>query len=116
MLSTQRSTQPSAPTTNGTPSHPRATGRVKLEVALVAELVIDVEVDGSGADACDAAIAGALESQARLRWDDASLSCALRLKALLLDQAPLVSGLSVYRVAAGEAPELLVKRQPDEAP
>lgn len=114
MLSTQPSAQQSTPTTSGSERPTTSTARVTLEVALVVELVVDVEVHGEGEAARAAARAAALESQARAAWDAVSLSAARGLLTDVLDRgAPLAAGLTIHRMAGGEAPELLVRRRPE---
>lgn len=110
MLSTQPSGSQSTPTTCASPRSGTLTARVALEVALVAELVVDVPVSADADDASAAARSAALESRARLEWDAISLACARALRTVLVERGdPLVVGLRVIRMAAGESPELLVR-------
>jgi hypothetical protein len=113
MFSIQPSQTQSTSTTSESSIGPRLIGRVTLEVALVVELVVDVAVVGEGEQAHVAAKVAASNSQARASWDDISLAAARALRTELLERGdPLVAGLTITRMAASEAPELLVSQLP----
>jgi hypothetical protein len=77
--------------------------RVTLQLAMVAEVVIDVRVENE-----DAARAAALASPARHAWDEVSLAAARALRDELIDRGA-ASGLTIMRQAATAAPELLCR-------
>lgn len=99
------------PTTDASNSAARQRlARVTIQVALVVELVVDVEAEDEAE-----ARRGALESGARLAWDEISMAAARALRTSTIEgPARMAQGLTIIRVTAGEAPELLVRHGGDD--
>jgi hypothetical protein len=106
MSLTYQSASPNPPTRSESESGAsERVARVTLQVALLVEVVVDVLADDE-----DAARRAALESQARLIWDDISMAAARAYRTETVETSePVAQGLTITRMTPGEAPELLIR-------